>query len=64
MQPPKRPCSRFKYAKTSVTGSFTTSTGALTGVTRMRVSMKYGGYPTSCLTFSYGEVEDYSANIQ
>jgi Zn-dependent metalloprotease len=53
-----------KYGKTSVTGSFTTSTGALTGVTRMRVSMKYGGYPTSCQTFSYGEVEDYSANIQ
>ncbi len=53
-----------KNAKTSVTGSFTPPTSALTGVTRMRVSMKYGAYPTSCETFSYGEVEDYTANIQ
>jgi PKD repeat protein len=53
-----------KNAKTSVTGSFTPSTSALVGVTRMRVSMRYGSYPTSCLTFSYGEVEDYSANVQ
>ncbi|MDQ1355146.1 MAG: vibriolysin, partial [Acidobacteriota bacterium] len=52
-----------KYAKTSVTGSFTPGTSVLTGATRMRVSMRYGGYPTSCLTFSYGEVEDYTANI-
>ena len=53
-----------KSGKTSVTGSFTTRTSALTGPTRMRVSMRYGGYPTSCQTFSYGEVEDYTANIQ
>jgi Zn-dependent metalloprotease/plastocyanin len=52
-----------KYGRTSVTGSFTPPTSALTGATRMRVSMRYGGYPTSCLTFSYGEVEDYTANI-
>ena len=25
--------------------------------------MKYGGYPTPCETFAYGEVEDYAANI-
>jgi agmatine deiminase len=53
-----------KSGKTSVTGSFTPSTSALTGTTRMRVSMKYSSYPTSCQTFSYGEVEDYTANIQ
>ncbi len=53
-----------KSGKTSVTGSFTTRTSALTGTTRMRVSMKYSSYPTSCQTFSYGEVEDYTANIQ
>ena len=53
-----------KNAKTSVTGSFTPPTSALTGTTRMRVSMKYSAYPTSCETFSYGEVEDYTANIQ
>lgn len=31
-----------------------------TGTTRMRVSMKYNAAPTSCETFSYGEVEDYT----
>jgi len=30
----------------------------------MRVSMKYGGYPKPCETFSRGEVEDYSINIK
>ena len=29
----------------------------------MRVSMKYNGVPTSCETFSYGEVEDYTVVI-
>ena len=29
----------------------------------MRVSMKYNGVPTSCETFTYGEVEDYTVNI-
>jgi len=29
----------------------------------MRVSMKYGATPTYCETFSYGEVEDYTAKI-
>ncbi len=53
-----------KSGITSVTGTFTVSTAALTGNTRMRVSMKYGAYPTSCETFSYGEVEDYTAAIQ
>jgi len=53
-----------KNATNSVSGSFTTRTSALTGNTRMRVSMKYNGYPTSCQTFNYGEVEDYTANIQ
>ncbi|TYB79900.1 T9SS type A sorting domain-containing protein [Bizionia myxarmorum] len=48
---------------TPATGSFTVPTAALTGSTRMRVSMKYNGIPTSCETFSYGEVEDYTVNI-
>jgi PKD repeat protein len=52
-----------KNAKTSVTGTFTVPTSALKGNTRMRVSMKYGAYATSCETFSYGEVEDYTVNI-
>ncbi len=36
---------------------------ALTGPTRMRVTMKYNAAATSCETFEYGEVEDYSVNI-
>ncbi|MDX1683872.1 MAG: fibronectin type III domain-containing protein [Saprospiraceae bacterium] len=36
---------------------------ATNGETRMRVSMRYGGYPGSCGTFSRGEVEDYTVNI-
>jgi hypothetical protein len=47
---------------TAVTGSFTVASG-ITVNTRMRVSMKYAGYPTPCETFTYGEVEDYTANI-
>ncbi len=39
-------------------------TGAATGTVRMRVSVRYGGWPTSCLNFPYGEVEDYSINIK
>lgn len=48
---------------TSVSGSFTAPSSAQLGSTRMRVSMKYNGIPTSCESFNYGEVEDYSVNI-
>lgn len=44
-------------------GSFTVPSTALTGTTRMRVSMKYGATSTPCEIFSNGEVEDYSVNI-
>lgn len=53
-----------KSGSSTVTGSFTVPTSAVTGSTRMRVSMRYGGYPSSCGTFTYGEVEDYTVNIQ
>ena len=43
-----------------VSGTFTVPSGTIGGSTRMRVSMKYNGIPTSCETFSYGEVEDYT----
>jgi len=46
-----------------VSGSFTVPAGAVEGSTRMRVSMKYNGIPTSCETFTWGEVEDYTVNI-
>ncbi|MDO6621431.1 DUF5011 domain-containing protein [Oceanihabitans sp. 1_MG-2023] len=48
---------------TPVSGSFTVSTSATNGETRIRVAMKYNGVPTSCETFNYGEVEDYTVNI-
>ena len=48
---------------TPVSGSFTIPASALLGSTRMRVSMKYNGIPTSCESFSYGQVEDYTINI-
>ncbi|WP_299180012.1 GEVED domain-containing protein [uncultured Aquimarina sp.] len=41
------------------TGSFTVPSGASAGATRMRVSMKYNGIPSTCESFRYGEVEDY-----
>ncbi|MDB9960591.1 M14 family zinc carboxypeptidase [Oceanihabitans sp.] len=45
------------------TGSFTVDASALTGNTRMRVSIKRSGIPTSCETIGNGEVEDYTVNI-
>ncbi|NIM16060.1 MAG: PKD domain-containing protein [Candidatus Aminicenantes bacterium] len=50
------------FGSSTVSGSFTVQSG-VDIVTRMRVSMKYAGYPTPCETFTYGEVEDYTADI-
>ena len=47
-----------------VTGTFTVPSGASLGETRMRVAMKYNAIPTSCETFDWGEVEDYTVDIQ
>ncbi len=47
----------------NLTGTITVPSTALAGKTRMRVQMKYNAAPTSCETFSYGEVEDYTVNI-
>ncbi|MFD1161272.1 immunoglobulin-like domain-containing protein [Hwangdonia seohaensis] len=49
---------------TPVSGNFTIPSTAVEGSTRMRVSMKYNAVPTSCETFQYGEVEDYTVVIQ
>jgi PKD repeat protein/agmatine/peptidylarginine deiminase len=46
----------------AVTGSFVIPATA-SGTTRIRVSMKYGSYATSCEQFTYGEVEDYTIII-
>ncbi|WP_044401502.1 GEVED domain-containing protein [Lacinutrix sp. Hel_I_90] len=48
---------------TPVSGSFTVPSGTVVGNKRLRVSMKYNGIPSSCETFSYGEVEDYTVNV-
>ncbi len=52
-----------KTKTTPIARSFTVPTTALLGATRMRVSMKYNASPTSCETFTDGEVEDYTVNI-
>ncbi|TGD58451.1 GEVED domain-containing protein [Flavobacterium humi] len=56
--------SKAASTTTPATGTFTVSSSATTGPTRMRVSMKYNGIPTACETFSYGQVEDYTVNLQ
>jgi len=45
------------------TGTFTVPTGTSLSSVRIRVSMKYNDIPTSCETFTYGEVEDYTVNL-
>ncbi len=47
-----------------VSGSFTVPSTATNGATRMRVSMRYNTIPSPCGSFNYGEVEDYTVNIQ
>ena len=47
----------------TLSGTFTVPSSASTGLTRMRVSMKYNAAQTPCETFSYGEVEDYTVNL-
>src|SRR5690606_3656370 len=55
--------SKAASKNTPNSGTFTIPAGTVGGATRMRVSMKYNGIPTSCETFSYGEVEDYTINL-
>ena len=50
-------------SKAAVTGTLTIPAGTAAVTTRMRVSMKYNGSQTACESFSYGEVEDYTAVI-
>jgi len=47
----------------TLNGTFNVPTSALSGNTRMRVSMKYNSSQTSCESFGYGEVEDYTVNV-
>lgn len=54
---------RSRTTASQVSGTITIPAGTAAGSTRMRVSMKYNGNATSCETFTYGEVEDYTVNI-
>ncbi len=56
----------FTSSNTSsaVNGSITIPASAITGNTRLRVSMKYNGASTPCEAFSYGEVEDYTLQLE
>ncbi len=55
--------SKAPSKNTPNSGTFTVPTGATNGATRMRVSMQYNAIPTSCQSFTYGEVEDYTVII-
>ena len=48
--------------KDVVTGTISIPSYA-SGQTRMRISMKNGSSPSSCETFTYGEVEDYTVDF-
>jgi serine protease AprX len=49
----------------TLTLNVTVPSGAIAGTTGMRVSLKYSADPTSCENpFSYGQVEDYTVNVQ
>ena len=54
---------RNKTTSSLITGSFTVSTGASVGTTRMRVSAKFNSNPSPCEIFANGEVEDYTVSI-
>ena len=47
----------------TLNASFSVPTSAISGPTRMRVSMKYNSAQGACESFTYGEVEDYTVNI-
>ncbi|WP_063769055.1 GEVED domain-containing protein [Flammeovirga sp. OC4] len=55
----------YRSTRRSFTSNFTVPNSALSGTTRMRVSMQYAndGYPNPCDVISYGEVEDYTVMI-
>jgi PKD repeat protein len=47
----------------TLTGNITVPANAVAGPTRIRVMLKYNGDPTPCEAYSYGETEDYTANV-
>jgi chitodextrinase len=55
--------SKTASTTTPVSGTFTVPTTASLGATRMRVAMRYNAVPTSCGSYTYGQVEDYTITI-
>lgn len=55
--------SKSRSRSSSVSGTINIPSNAVTGTTRIRISMKYNAFATSCEVFSVGEVEDYSIEI-
>ncbi len=54
----------YGSGSTALWGSFTIPADAPSGKKRVRIAMKYGGYPGDpCAIFKYGEVEDYCFHI-
>lgn len=50
-------------SSSTVSGNLSIPANAAGVTTRMRIAMKYGGAPSSCGSFTYGEVEDYTVSI-
>ncbi|MTI31505.1 T9SS type A sorting domain-containing protein [Cytophagales bacterium RKSG123] len=50
-------------SSSTLNGNISIPSDALSGTTRMRVSMQWNGTPSSCDDFTYGEVEDYTVNV-
>lgn len=55
--------SRSATTTTPVSGTVTIPAGTTLGSKRMRVSMRYNAIPSSCGTYTYGQVEDYTVNV-
>lgn len=63
-QSSERVVSGSSSSSATLQATFSVPTSAASGNTRMRVAMKYNtSNASSCGTFSYGEVEDYTVNI-
>ncbi len=56
--------SKAPSTDTPNSGSFNVPTGTSLTSVRMRVSMKYNDIPDPCETFTWGEVEDYTVNLE
>ena len=50
-------------SRTVINSTIMIPENAVSGETRMRVALRYGGTPASCGSFYYGEVEDYTVLI-